>query len=187
MPDSIIAELRHNYLPVTVGRIDTLAKLDSGADINAISSRVIDILPDSVKRRFHPRRETVNCANGGDAQVTGDITIPLFIAGTKINTTFQVMEPCQGDIYLGVPFLRKHEARLRFHGSGPNTVELMLCTPIYAQQFTQIPPRSEIVISGYSKVKMSEGNEGYVFPHGDKLWSAAHAVVTPTYSRVPSG
>ena len=71
MPDSIIAELRHNYLPVTVGRSVTLAKLDSGADINAISSRVIDILPDSVKRRFCPRRETVNCANGGDAQVTG--------------------------------------------------------------------------------------------------------------------
>ena len=111
-----------NKMPFSIGGTTALAKIDTGSGFNVILKRFLDTLPVYIQNKIIADNSKVMCANGTTANVLGQILVSITILGHKISAKFHVMEGDHNDIYLGMPFLKKHSAILTFDGSNNNSL-----------------------------------------------------------------
>ncbi len=178
----------NNELLVSVGTCSTLAKIDSGADLNVISKTFLEKLPIQYKNKFRHKPQEIFCANGTTAHVFGEISLPICIQNQKVSVTFNVMQQGHNDMYLGIPFLRATSAILKFGAENNNTLSLMLGIPVHSDHYIEVSPYTEAIIPGAISVCTPEPSDGYCFPcQGtyDKGYMAAHAAVSAHHGRIP--
>ena len=96
-----------NVIPIGIGTSKTLAKIDSGADINLISKSFFDTLSIQYKNKLQAHNFIVLCANDSPAEMLGTVTLPISISGRKISTKLHVMDGAHSDVYLGMPSYNK--------------------------------------------------------------------------------
>ena len=178
----------NNELTVSIGSVRTMAKIDSGADLNVISKQFLDTLPVHFKNKFRRKNSQIYCANGSVAQVLGEVALPMDIVNKKISVRFHVMDVGQNDIYLGIPFLKQNSAVLTFGHENQNTLSLLLGISVFSEEFIEIQPFTETVISGGLQQPVPEKTNGYCFPSNGtntKGFMAAHAAVTAHNNSIP--
>ena len=177
-----------NELSISIGTVYTLAKIDSGADINVITKSFLDSLPIHFKNKFPRKSSQIYCANGSTASVLGEVALPIDIAKTKMSVKFTVMDVGQNDIYLGIPFLEQYSAVLNFSSSKENTISLHLGAPVFSENFIELEPYTETILSGTIQAFVPNPSQGYCFPSNGtfgKGFIAAHAAVTAHEGRIP--
>ena len=137
--------LSHNYLQVTLNGKTVKAKVDTGADLNFISGKVVDELPIHLKNRFKPIQRKVLCANQSTATTRGLITLPIHIHNQKFSVNFTVFDHTSEEMFLGIPFFKQHKAKIDFY-----TNKITLCTsnPVHAISHCTLEPFSEAIIQG---------------------------------------
>ena len=165
-----------------------MAKIDSGADLNIISTHYLDKLPVHLKNKIKYKNSEVYCANGSTARVLGEIALPVDIVNTKVSVKFHVMDEGHDNVYLGIPFLRQHSAILTFGNSDQNLLSMLLGMSVFSENFVEIQPYTEAVISGILQAPVPSPSQGYCFPTNGtygKGFMAAHAAVTAYDNSIP--
>ena len=99
-------------IPIGIGTTKTLAKRDTGADLNLISKMIFDTLPSHYRNKLKAQNFIVLCTNDSPADMLGTVTLPISIFGCNISTKLYVMDGAHSDVYLGMPFLQQNSAIL---------------------------------------------------------------------------
>ena len=115
----------------------------------------------------------------------GQISLPFYINRQRFCDSFTILERASTDVYLGLPFLRKHHATVNFQES---KVTLSLYNPVHAKSHAVIPPLSEIIIPGVLSEFTRDTHQGecFGFPGtADKGVLVAKAATTVHSNTVP--
>ena len=102
-----------NLLPVTMGSIQTLAMMDSGATISIISQNHLNKIHPRFYTKSKPKYKTIQGVGGMINNVHSCVTLTVSIDTLKIEHNFHVIQT-HHDIIFGLDFLRKNKAILNF-------------------------------------------------------------------------
>ena len=177
----------NNEISAKVGGKNVLAKVDSGADLNFISEKLLLALPVHLKNKFRKKPYDVKCANQSVISCLGEVKLPVDFNGLRLSENFLVFSQAACDMFLGVPFLKKYEVSLTF--SPENTkMAVLLDMPVHAENYFKINPHEEVVIQGYIKQEVLDLTGGHCFPFTSLMERgvhAAHEAVTVFGKTVP--
>ena len=124
-----------NVIPIGIGTSKTLAKIDSGADLNLLSKRFFYTLPIQYRNELQAPNFIVLCANDSPTEMLGTVTLPISISGCKLSTKLHVMDGAHSDVYLGMPFLQQNCAILAFDGNDKQTLSLLIGVSVLADTY----------------------------------------------------
>ena len=143
------------YLP---GRVDSssipcLFLLDTGCSLNVLSSKIFDVLPESIKSTLQTTTTVGMLADGTTLPFIGEISVSGKVRTVPVTIQFTVA-PIDKDAILGMPFFVDNDCTFLFKQSeftiGGVTLRCVdnqgkpLTRPLQLVQSISIPPRSEI-------------------------------------------
>ena len=177
--------LPKNMLTVTLAGRSVQAKIDTGADLNFISSDIVDSLPVQFKNRLKKQNSKFTVANQRTVTAKGIITLPVTIHNQRFSVKFTVFDDPTYDMFLGHPFLKNNRAVLDF---SKDTVTLCSNIPIHSQEHITLEPYSEAIVPGklYNSVQNLTPGLCSVFPTiNQKGILVANTAVTVNDDLVP--
>jgi hypothetical protein len=109
-PPGILAEIQDVERPVII---------DTGADINVISKKIVDAQGWTHKKES--TTDTITGVNGTETSVEGTIKLPIEIDGWKAPelTEFIILDTDEFYALIGNEFLRKHGASISYEKKNP--------------------------------------------------------------------
>ena len=144
-------------------------------------------MPLHLRNKRKTRFQSVYGANKSVIPCLGEIKLPVEIHGLRLSGIFLIFDSAANDMFLGLPFLRKYEATLKFSPK-VNILSLLVELPVHAENYIKLAPFEEVVISGTLRHDVPDSTEGHCSPATstvNKGIFAAHEVVTVFDNRVP--
>ncbi len=183
--DSCTTNIPTNTLSITIQDFTYEALIDTGAELNFISMKVLHTLDKDFKGRFVPKLRHCKCANQSTAVITGDITLPIVFQGQTFWVPFACITNTSYPVFLGMPFLQNANAVWDF-----KTRTLTICPPsqVTLEQAVHIQPHSEAVLSALVSHAVPANTIGLCSPMHSNLhhdFMVANSVVQVQDSHVP--
>lgn len=117
-----------NTFPVCVQKVITNALLDTGAEKSCVSYQFLSKLPDFSPNKIKPSPFVCTLANKGTVSTLGVIDLPVYIRNSRYRIELLVLPELNHDIIIGIDFMQKHGAHIRFFGSTSKLFPLFRCT-----------------------------------------------------------
>ena len=159
-----------NFIPVSVMGLSVTALIDTGAQVNTISTALLTKLQARGKIRIlQSEYPAVVLADGAKrAQVSGKVYLSVAIDNSRFRVKLYVVESRQILIVLGNSFLRQHQAILNM---ARNMVFLKPYSKLYAARRTVIPLRTEVVMPCFVDGPFMDNTVGRIepLPHDSSL------------------
>ena len=152
-----------NCVSVTVQGLPATALVDTGAQINTISSALLAKLRSKANVKVYSSEyKAVLLADGAKrAQIAGKVYLSVVIGTSRFRVKMYVVESRQLLIVLGDAFLRQHQAVLNM---ARHVVHLKPYSKVYVTRRTVIPPRSETFVQCYVDGPFVDDTVGQIEP-----------------------
>ena len=145
------------------------ALLDSGCEISLVPGELVR----RVGLSMVPTTRTLGAANSTDVEVKGEVTLPLYLNGRRIETFALVSEDVE-ELMLGAEWLQQHGCvwdfgKNRFHIDGHQCTPVsragtVRCRRVLLANDVVLPPRQEVNVTARSTVTSLKrlGQQGLV-------------------------
>ena len=135
-----------NQIDITIYSNTIRSLLDTGADSNNLSEKLFNELPSHAQQKLYVGpQNTCRTAPGEILHVLGQITIPVYIVGTRFNDEFSVVRNMTWKCILGMPFLQKCGVNIDI---SVNTLTISKAVPVVSKNTLTIPTCTQIICPG---------------------------------------
>ena len=101
------------YIHASIDSINVVTLADTGAKLSVIKQEFLNRLPDKWQLAIEPPSiPSIRVATGKQAQIIGQIELPIKIGDMHYFSTFLILPELSLDLVLGIDFLRLTKARL---------------------------------------------------------------------------
>ena len=159
---SVIVNLgQDNFIPVNINGMNATALIDTGAQVNTVSSALLEKLRNHKQITIYKSEyPAIILADGAKrATLSGKIFVTLRIRNSRFRVKLFVVESRQLLLVLGDSFLRRHQAVLNF---ARNIMHVKPYTKLYVAKRTVLEPFSEKCIECTVDGMLPEGTVGQV-------------------------
>jgi predicted aspartyl protease len=122
--------VQENYLPISIGGINTQALVDTGATISVMSNSFLEKIPSKLVSKKAPQFKSVTGVGGQVCDVKTQVELTFRVQNFNLTQSFHVLDG-HHTVILGMDFLADQKAKLNFE-TGTIT--------IHNQNFRLSPP-----------------------------------------------